>query len=327
MINELKNTINALAVKGKGILAADESNSTIGKRFSSIGLDNTAENRRVYRSLLAQTAGLEGYISGVILFEETLQQSTDDNINIAHKFASNGIVPGVKVDHGVIPLFPGSLESATQGLDGLANRLEAYKHQGAKFAKWRCIYTIADGLPTEYAIHYNAELLARYARICQDYEIVPIVEPEVLMDGAHTLADCQRVTTKVLHAVFAALEKHQVDLSCIILKPNMIVAGKDCPVQGSAEEVAAATVSVLKNTVPAIVPSIKFLSGGQSSLDATMHLKLMNQHPELPWRLSFSFGRALQADCLTAWSGQTASIGKAQQVLLNVARANGEVVI
>jgi fructose-bisphosphate aldolase class I len=328
MVDELKLTIDALAVKGKGILAADESTSTIGKRFSQIGLDNTAENRRIYRSLLAQTDGLEGFISGVILFEETLQQSTDDNINIAHKFAQKGIVPGIKVDHGLVPLSPGSVENATQGLDGLATRLENYKQQGARFAKWRCVYTIGENLPSQYAIHHNAETLARYARICQDLQIVPIVEPEVLMDGAHTLEDCEKATESVLHAVFNALNQHNVDLSTIILKPNMIVAGKNCSKQASPEEVAAATVRVLKNCVPAIVPSIKFLSGGQSAEEATKHLKLINQHPEtLPWRLSFSFGRALQADCLNAWSGQESLISKAQEVLLNVAKANGEVVV
>jgi len=228
MLDELKQTINDLAVKGKGILAADESNGTIGKRFSLIGLDNTAENRRIYRSLLAQTEGLEDFISGVILFEETLQQSTDDEMNIAHKFA-------------------GSMENATQGLDGLAERLETYKKQGARFAKWRCVYTISQSLPSEYAIHHNAETLARYARICQDHQIVPIVEPEVLMDGAHTLAQCEIVTARVLKAVFASLNKHHVDLSTMILKPNMVVPGKSCVQKSTPEEVAAATVRVLKD--------------------------------------------------------------------------------
>jgi len=328
MLDELKQTINDLAVKGKGILAADESNGTIGKRFSLIGLDNTAENRRIYRSLLAQTEGLEDFISGVILFEETLQQSTDDEMNIAHKFAQKGIVPGIKVDHGLIPLFAGSMENATQGLDGLAERLETYKKQGARFAKWRCVYTISQSLPSEYAIHHNAETLARYARICQDHQIVPIVEPEVLMDGAHTLAQCEIVTARVLKAVFASLNKHHVDLSTMILKPNMVVPGKSCVQKSTPEEVAAATVRVLKDCVPAVVPSIKFLSGGQSAEEATKHLKLINEHPEqLPWLLSFSFGRALQADCLHAWSGQENFIAKAQEVLLNVAKANGEVVV
>ncbi len=329
-MNNLQSIINSLTMPGKGILAADESTSTIGKRFASINLENTIENRQAYRDLLATTENLEQYISGVILYDETFNQADLDGIRLINKFKNKGIAIGIKVDEGLVALLPSNTkEQATVGMDTLATRLQHYKEQGADFAKWRNVYTIdtAYGLPSNYSILYNAQCLARYAALCQSYGIVPIVEPEVLMEGTHSIEDCAAVTTKVLLAVFDELRKHEVDLRYIILKPNMVVPGKNHPEKVAPDVIARETLKVLRNCVPSAVPSINFLSGGLSATDATNYLHFLNQADNSAWRLSFSFGRALQADCLNTWAGSNDKITQAKKVLLDVSRANAEVVI
>jgi len=321
-IKQLQQTINDICQPGRGILAADESTGTIGKRFATINLGNDAENRRRYRSLLATTPGLGDYVSGVILFEETLTQNTEDGTNIAAAFAAQKIVPGIKVDKGLIPFASNPDEQITQGLDGLPERLETYKAQGARFAKWRDVFTITAQLPSTALIKANAELLARYAAICQAAGIVPIVEPEVLMDGEHTLERCQEVTENVLDEVFTALRTHKVILELMILKPNMVVPGKSHPDGMNTDAVAKATVQALRRTVPAAVPTINFLSGGQTPQQATDNLRAMNALGDNPWALSFSYGRALQEPCLAAWAGKDENIEKAQAALLDVSKQN-----
>lgn len=313
----------AMVEKGRGILAADESGPTIKKRFDAISTESTAESRRAYREMLFTTAGIGQYISGVILYDETLRQSCADGTPFPRLLASQNMIPGIKVDEGAkaLPGFPG--EKITEGLDGLRERLVEYAALGAKFAKWRAVIDIADGIPTDYCIRANAQALARYAALCQEGGIVPIVEPEVLMDGAHDLARCEAVTSEVLSQVFRELHRHRVMLECMVLKPNMVIAGKKCARQASVAEVAEATVRCLRRYVPSAVPGIAFLSGGQSDDVATAHLGAMNQAGPLPWHLTFSYGRALQAPALQAWGGKSAQVAAGQKALALRARLNG----
>lgn len=321
---ELTATINALTQKGKGILAADESTPTITKRFQAIAVGSTEEARRDYRVMLFSTPQLDSYVSGVILFEETLKQQTEDGLPIPQLLAQRHILPGIKVDKGLIPLAGHTDEKVTQGLDGLPERLDEYKTLGARFAKWRAVFTISDALPSMVAIRTNAHNLARYAAICQAKGVVPIVEPEILMDGAHSLERCQQVTERVLRTVFAALAEHRVLLEHIILKPSMVIAGAQATVQPDVETVAQATLTTLKRCVPAAVPSINFLSGGQSAELATEHLRAINAlDHHLPWQVSFSYGRALQQPSLEAWRGNPQNAHTAQTVLLERAKRNG----
>lgn len=318
----LQATVEAIVQKGKGILAADESGPTIAKRFKTIAVESTEENRRAYRSLLLSTPGLGQYVSGVILYEETLTQRSDDGEPLPQLAARQGIVPGIKVDAGKIPLALAPGDEITQGLDGLAERLEGYKKHGARFAKWRAVYNVSDSLPGRAAIEANAEALARYAAVCQEHDVVPIVEPEVLIDGDHTLARCAEVTHAVLREVFRALERHRVTLEHILLKPSMVVPGKAHALQATSDEVAKQTIGVLRRAVPAAVPSINFLSGGQSPVEATANLDALNRLGEQPWFLSFSYGRALQDPALQAWQGRPANARQAQEALLKRARLN-----
>src|SRR3990167_2240981 len=319
---ELIKTVQKIAEKGKGILAADESSSTIKKRFDSINLASTEENRRAYRDLLLTTPGIGNYISGVIFYEETLYQKTADGTLFTKYLESQGVVPGIKVDLGLIDLALTDKEKTTQGLDGLPERLAEYKAAGARFAKWRCVYNISDVKPSAAAVRANAELLARYAAICQTQGIVPIVEPEVLINGNHTLARCETVTEDVLNKVFSSLRKHEVLLEGIILKPSMIISGDTCAKQATPQEVAEATVRVLKRTVPAAVPTINFLSGEQTPEQSTLHLDLMNKLGPLPWNLSFSYGRALQEPSLNTWQGKAANVPTAQKAFQKRMRLN-----
>ena len=323
MTTELQATIAKLVTPGKGILAADESVPTITKRFNALGIESTEETRRAYRALLSTTPGIEDYVAGIILFEETLGQKVDDGTPLVDALSRRGILPGIKVDKGTVglPGAPGDL--ITQGLDGLAERLKAYKEKGARFAKWREVYGITDRNPTPLGIEANAEVLARYAAICQEQGVVPIVEPEVLIDGDHTLERCYEVSDAVLHAVFRALHRHRVILEYIVLKPNMVLPGKERLPKASSEEVARATLAVLRRTVPAAVPSINFLSGGQSSVDATAHLNAMNVlAPNAPWVLSFSYARALQDDAMRTWAGRKENVAAAQAAFHRRAKMN-----
>lgn len=322
MTTELQATVDALVHKSKGILAADESGPTIAKRFKAIGVESTEDNRRAWRSLVLATPGLGQYVSGVILYEETLGQRADDGEPLPQLAARQGIVPGIKVDTGKIPLALAPGDEITQGLDGLAQRLESYKQQGARFAKWRAVYNVSDLLPSRAAIEANAEALARYAAICQAQGVVPIVEPEVLIDGNHTQARCAEVTQAVLHEVFAALYRHRVAFEHMLLKPSMVVPGKAHAQQAAPAEVAEQTLRVLRRTVPAAVPGINFLSGGQSPTEATVNLDALNRLGPQPWRLSFSYGRALQDTAMQAWRGQAANAPLAQKALLKRARLN-----
>lgn len=318
--NELKATIEQLTVKGKGILAADESLPTITKRFNTIHLEPTEQNRRDYREMLFTTEGLNKYISGVILYEETLTQLAKNGKPLGVILQERGIIPGIKVDKGLVTL-ANTDEKITEGLDGLSSRLATYKQQGARFAKWRAVYNISAHTPSKLATKTNAEGLARYAAICQNLGIVPIVEPEVLMDGDHSIERCATVTETVLAQVFKALRRHKVVLEHMLLKPSMVISGKDAPVRASTQEVANATLTVLRRTVPAAVPSINFLSGGQSAAEATAHLNAMNAKP-LPWHLSFSYGRALQDTSLAVWQGRADHVLAAQYELQKRAHLN-----
>jgi len=322
--DELQATIEQMVQPGKGILAADESQPTIAKRFAAIDVESTEESRRAYRALLLSAPGIEEYISGVIQFEETLIQTSDDGTLLPEVLGGRGIVPGIKVDKGKdsLALSPGDL--ITYGLDGLRERLQQYKSQGARFAKWREVYQISDLNPTHLGISANAEMLARYAAVSQEQGIVPIVEPEVLIDGDHSMARCAEVTEAVQKEIFHALHRHHVVLEHIILKPNMVLPGKTHPTRSGAEEIAAATLRVFRRTVPAAVPSINFLSGGLSPEQATANLNAMNAgFPDAPWLLSFSYGRALQQPVLQAWQGKAENIATAQHALLQRARLNG----
>lgn len=319
----LAKTVAELTAPGKGILAADESTGTLEKRFNAVNVVGTEEARRDYRELLFSTPGLGGFISGVILFEETLKQKSAAGVPLTELLQTQGIVPGIKVDKGTVmlPCFPG--ETVTQGLDDLAQRLSEYKKLGARFAKWRAVIPIGAGIPTSQAIASNAYVLARYAAICQEQELVPIVEPEVLMDGDHTLAMSAGITEEVLHAVFHALHLQRVALEYMILKPNMVEPGHTCPEPATPQQVAQATLVCLRRTVPAAVPGINFLSGGQSEVAATANLQALNTIAEKqPWMLSFSYGRALQASVLQAWRGEAANKSIAQQALYKRARLN-----
>jgi len=314
----------AMVAPGRGLLAADESTGTIKKRFDSIGVENTEANRQLYRDMLFTTEGFEQHTSGVILFEETLFQKALDGQLFSKLLQSKGVIPGIKVDKGAQPLANAHEDDTiTEGLDGLRARLEKYYAAGARFAKWRAVINITENSPSDYAIHVNAHALARYAALCQEAGIVPIVEPEVLMDGDHPIEVCEEITDLVLDAVFAELSAQDVYLEGMILKPNMVVAGKKCPDQASVQEVAERTVKVLKRRVPAAVPGIAFLSGGQSDVDATAHLDAMNKIGNLPWALTFSYGRALQAAALKAWSGKDENLDKARAAHLHRAKMNG----
>ncbi len=321
--NELARIAQAMVAKGRGILAADESTGTIKKRFDKIGLESTEENRRAYRELLFTAPGCAEHISGVIMYDETLRQATRSGERFADLQSRLGIVPGIKVDAGTKPLpnFPG--EVVTEGLDGLAGRLKEYHGLGARFAKWRAVIDIGAGIPTGTCIESNAELLARYAALCQEAEIVPIVEPEVLMDGAHSLERCEEVTSAVLTEVFDRLYAHRVYLEGIVLKPNMVVSGQKNATRAGPQQVAEATVRTLKRHVPSAVPGIAFLSGGQSEAEATLHLDLMNRIGGLPWALSFSYGRALQQTALTTWGGRAENVAAGQREFLKRAKLNG----
>ena len=308
---------------GKGILAADESSGTIKKRFDKIGLESTENSRRAYRELLLTTPDIAKSISGVIFYDETLRQKTSSGVPFGAYLEQLGVLPGIKVDTGAKPLAAFPNETITEGLDGLRERLVEYYGLGARFAKWRAVIDIGAGIPTSYAIQANAQALARYAALCQEQNIVPIVEPEVLMDGAHNIERCEEVTDAVLAEVFQQLRAHRVYLEGMILKPNMVIAGKKCPQPSSPEQVAAATVRCLRRQVPAAVPGIAFLSGGQSPGEATLHLSLMNAAGNLPWQLSFSYGRALQDAALAAWRGESANVAAGQREFARWARLNG----
>jgi fructose-bisphosphate aldolase class I len=322
---ELQTTIEDMVQKGKGILAADESNPTIAKRFKPIRVESTEESRRRWRSLLLTTPGLGEYISGVILFEETLLQKTDDGLLLPHMAEKQGIVAGIKVDKGTIPLDNAPGDLITQGLDGLADRLKVYKEQGARFAKWREVYPIDRHNPKPLGISANAEVLARYAAICQSLGIVPIVEPEVLIDGDHTIERCFEVIENVQRAVYHALHRYGVTLEYTLLKPSMVTPGKAHTDRASPDKVADYTVKVLRRSVPAAVPSINFLSGGQTDEEATANLNAMNaRFPRQPWELSFSYGRALQQPALHTWQGKQENQQAAQAALFKRARLNSE---
>jgi fructose-bisphosphate aldolase class I len=321
---ELEHTINDMVQAGKGILAADESAPTIAKRFAAIGVESTEENRRSYRSMLFTTPGIAEFVSGVILFEETLTQQADDGTALPLVLSKQGVVPGIKVDKGLVPLANAPGDKITQGLDGLAGRLQHYKSLGARFAKWREVYPISDRNPTPLGIDANAEMLALYAAICQTEGLVPIVEPEVLIDGDHSMARSAEVIETVLHAVFQALQRHRVMLECIVLKPSMVTPGKQHPSPATPEEVATATLRVFRRAVPAAVPGINFLSGGQTPQEATANLNAMNAlFPDSPWELSFSYGRALQEPALQAWQGSAQNSTATQHALYKRARLNG----
>ncbi|MCR4345936.1 MAG: fructose-bisphosphate aldolase class I [Sulfuricaulis sp.] len=323
-IDLLKSAANTIVAKQKGVLAADESSPTIKKRFDSIKVESTEENRRRYREILFTAEGIERYIGGVILFDETLRQSTRDGTPFAKLLSNRGIVPGIKVDKGAkaLALYPGN--RVTEGLDGMRERLAEYKQLGARFAKWRAVIDIDErDIPSAFAIRANAHGLARYAALCQEIDLVPIVEPEVLMDGAHDIERCEAVTAQVLEAVFTELDAHRVVFDGMLLKPNMVIPGKKCPKQVSVQQVAEATLRCLRRYVPASVPGIVFLSGGQSAEDATDHLNAMNAMGSQPWQVSFSYGRALQAPVLAAWKGQEGNVTTAQKMLLKRCQLNG----
>jgi fructose-bisphosphate aldolase class I len=319
---ELETVAQAMVAKGKGILAADESMGTIKRRFDSIKTESNENSRRAYREMLFTTKGLEEAISGVILFDETLRTAASDGTPFAQVLSKKGIIPGIKVDKGPIeiPSFPG--ETVTEGLDGLRGRVKEYKELGAKFAKWRAVITIGAGIPTYTCLEANAHALARYAALCQEGGIVPIVEPEVLLDGDHSIERCQEVSEQTLKVTFTALFLHRVHLEGMILKPSMVVSGKDNPRQAGVDEVAERTLRCLKRTVPGAVPGIAFLSGGQSAVSATEHLNAMNTLGPHPWQVSFSYARALQDPALKAWKGEAANLAAAQRIFYHRAKMN-----
>jgi fructose-bisphosphate aldolase class I len=319
----LSETAAAMVAKGKGLLAADESSGTCDTRFKSVGVECTEENRRVYRGLLFSTPGLEQYVSGVILFDETTRQKTNEGVAFPEHLARKGIIPGIKVDKGTVNLPLAKGEKVTEGLDGLSKRLAEYFELGARFAKWRAVITIGEGIPTHTCLYANAHALARYAAACQEASIVPIIEPEVLLDGDHTAERCEEVTEATLRACYAAAAAYNVAPEYLILKASMVVSGKACPRQASVDEVAERTVRVLKRTVPAAQPGVVFLSGGQSDEAATAHLNAMAAMKGLPWPLTFSYSRALQNPALKAWRGQAGNIGAAQKAFYHRAHMNG----
>ncbi len=321
--SELESTARALVDRGKGILAADESHPTIAKRFKGINVESTEENRRAYRDMLFGTDGLEHHISGVILFDETIHQSDSNGTPFPEVLEKKGMIPGIKVDKGAkdLALFPG--EKITEGLDGLRDRLKEYYGLGARFTKWRAVITIGDGIPTNFCIHANGHALARFAALSQEQGLVPIVEPEVLMDGDHSIDTCAEATEQTLTALFQQLNLHDVSLAGTLLKTNMVLSGKDAGQQAGVDEVAKATIGVLEKTVPAEIPGIVFLSGGQSDELATAHLNAMNQFDAHPWELSFSYGRALQAPSLNAWRGDPQNVEAGRKALLHRSKLNG----
>jgi fructose-bisphosphate aldolase class I len=321
--SEIERTAQHLVTDSKGILAADESTGTIGKRLASVEVEGSPETRRDYRELLFATEGLGKYISGVILYDETIRQSARDGTPFVKLLARQHILPGIKVDTGTQPLAGCPNEVVTEGLDRLRERLAEYHGLGARFAKWRAVLRIGDGIPTRTCLLANAHALARYAALCQEAGLVPIVEPEVLMDGGHDIDACEEVTTEALKLVFDALFEQRVQLEGMLLKPSMVISGRDCPQQAGVAEVAERTLRCLRRTVPAAVPGVVFLSGGQSSEDATAHLNAMNAaFGPHPWKVSFSYGRALQDQALRAWRGQPENVAAAQQLLLRRARLN-----
>ena len=322
-IADLEKIAQKMVAPGKGILAADESSGTIKKRFDAIGVESTETSRRDYRELMFRTPAMKEFVSGVILYDETIWQDAADGTPLVKIIADAGAVPGIKVDEGTEAL-PGSpKELITKGLDGLSKRLPKYFERGARFAKWRAVIDIGAGIPTYNCVHANAHALARYAALCQQANIVPIVEPEVLMDGEHDIDTCHDVTEWVLKETFSELYKAEVALEGIVLKPNMAIAGKKSPKKASVQEVAEKTVKMLKNCVPPAVPGIAFLSGGQSDEEATAHLDAMNKLGPLPWKLTFSYGRALQAAPQKAWSGKKENVSAAQKAFAHRARMNG----
>ena len=314
---------NAMVQKGKGILAADESTPTCKKRFDGINVESTEENRNKYRNMLFTADGIENYISGVILFDETLRQSTmEGGVPFPDHLTKLGVLPGIKVDKGAKQLANTGDEKITEGLDGLRDRLKEYYELGARFTKWRAVITIGENMPTAYCMSANAHALARYAALCQEQGLVPIVEPEILMDGSHNIDESYQLTTETLYNVFYELVSQGVELEGMVLKPNMVLSGYDCSEQASVEQVAEMTVDCFLNTVPAAVPGIAFLSGGQSDELATAHLNAMNQIDNKPWNLTFSYGRALQAPALKAWSGKDENVSSAQDALMKRAKFN-----
>jgi len=319
----LSKTAAAMVAKGKGLLAADESSGTCETRFKSVGVECTEENRRAYRGLLFTTPGIEQYVSGVILYDETVRQKTNDGTSFADYLAKKGILPGIKVDAGAkdLALCPG--EKVTEGLDGLRERLAAYFKSGCRFAKWRAVITIGEAIPSHTCLYANAHALARYSALCQEANIVPIIEPEVLLDGGHTIERCEEVTEATLRATYAALSAHNVSVEHVILKASMVVSGKQNSRQAGVDEVAERTVRVLKRTVPASQPGVVFLSGGQSDVNATAHLNAMVSLKGLPWPLTFSYSRALQNPALNTWKGQNANVGAAQRAFHHRAHMNG----
>jgi fructose-bisphosphate aldolase class I len=319
---DLETTARALVGRGRGILAVDESTGTIGKRFQAEGIASTPESRRDYREALCTAPGLGEYISGVILYDETIRQNAADGTALPRALELRHIIPGIKVDLGAKPLAGFPEETITEGLDGLRDRLAEYARLGARFTKWRAVFAVGPDIPTRTGLEANAHALARFAALSQEAGLMPIVEPEVLMDGSHSIERHHEVTEQVQRQVFAALADHRVRLEAMLLKPNMVLSGKDCPQQAGIKEVAEATLRCLRRTVPAAVPGIVFLSGGQSAVRATEHLNALNVLDDAPWKLSFSYGRALQEPALQAWAGQPARVPAAQQALLHRARCN-----
>ncbi|HLE49002.1 MAG TPA: class I fructose-bisphosphate aldolase [Patescibacteria group bacterium] len=320
--NILKEIAMKLVSPGKGILAADESDQTIKKRFDAIGVESSPENHRIYRQLLFKTEGIEEFISGVILFDETVRQKSDEGITLPDLLNKKGIVPGIKVDMGTEEITPGSIEKKTNGFEGLDDRLDEYKGMGAQFTKWRAVFSISDTTPTDELISKNASDLARYARMAQDHNLVPIVEPEVLMDGSHSIKKCREVTYNVLKKVFIELSRAKVDIGGMLLKPNMVLPGKENSSKANPMEVAKATLEVLKQVLPDEMPGVVFLSGGQSPIEATVNLNEINKQKDTPWQLSFSYGRALQEPVLKNWGGVYENIEAAQKAFLFRARMN-----
>ncbi|MET0765932.1 MAG: class I fructose-bisphosphate aldolase [Blastococcus sp.] len=321
--DSMSRTAQALVTPGRGILAADESTPTMAKRLAAIGVESTEQRRRDFRQLLFTTAGIGEFISGVILFDETVRQRADDGTPFPELLRDQGLIPGIKVDKGTVPLAGFPDETVTEGLDGLRARVAEYSAMGLGFAKWRAVIRIGEGRPTPGAVEANAHALARYAALAQEAGLVPIVEPEVLMDGAHTMERCADVTEATLRTVYEHLARHRVVLEASVLKPNMVMPGKDCPVQADPGQIARATVAVLRRSVPAAVPGIVFLSGGQSDEEATSNLDALNRQGPQPWELSFSFGRALQAPVLRAWAGDAGNVAAAQSSLRHRAAMNG----
>jgi fructose-bisphosphate aldolase class I len=320
---ELQTTAKAMVARGKGILAMDESAPTIHKRFQKLGIEDTVDNRRAWRELLLTTPGLANHVSGAILYDETIRQTLADGTPFPEHMKKVGILPGIKVDTGAKDLAGFAGEKVTEGLDGLRERLAEYKKMGARFAKWRAVITIGPGIPSRACIQANAHALARYAALCQEAGLVPIVEPEVLIDGDHTIERCHAVTTATLRRVFHELAMQHVAFEGMILKASMVISGKSCPSRAGVAEVADRTVDCLLNTVPAAVAGVAFLSGGQGPEEATAHLNAMNaKYPNLPWPLSFSYARALQDPAMQAWKGKSANVTGAQKLLLHRARMN-----